>query len=109
MSKKTAIIIGSTGLVGGHLIELLCKAQQFDRIVSISRRPLELKSTKLECHVIDFKHLNEHAGLFNGDALFSCLGSTRKQAGSIAAQRLVDLDYQFQVVQTLPVLALILK
>ena len=34
-----------------------------------------------------------------GDVLFSCLGTTKKQAGSIAAQRIVDFDYQLQIAQ----------
>ena len=96
MSDKTAIVIGSTGLVGGHLIELLCESNQFSRIVSLSRRPIDHSSTKIESYVVDFDDLSDYANLFSGDALFSCLGTTRKQAGSISAQREVDLVYQYQ-------------
>ena len=31
--------------------------------------------------------------------MFSCLGTTKKQAGSIEAQRVVDYDYQWQAAQ----------
>ncbi len=31
--------------------------------------------------------------------MFSCLGTTHKQAGSIEAQRKVDLDYQYEAAQ----------
>ena len=96
MSDKTAIVIGSTGLVGGHLTELLCESNQFSQILSLSRRPIGHSSTKLENHVVDFDNLSDYAKLFRGDALFSCLGTTRKQAGSISAQREVDLVYQYQ-------------
>ena len=34
--------------------------------------------------------------IFSVDVLFSCLGTTKKQAGSIQAQRKVDLDYQYE-------------
>lgn len=46
--------------------------------------------------VIDFEQLEDYPELFKADCLFSCLGTTRKQAGSIAAQRRVDFDYQLQ-------------
>lgn len=32
---------------------------------------------------------------FEGDVLFSCLGTTRKDAGSQAAQRKIDYGYQY--------------
>jgi len=49
--------------------------------------------------VVDFDCLEEYAEFFNADFLFSCLGTTRKQAGSVAAQRKVDLDYQYNAAQ----------
>ncbi|MBL4673220.1 MAG: hypothetical protein JKX81_13265 [Arenicella sp.] len=61
----------------------------------ITRRPIEYASEKVENHVVDFDHLGDHEDLFAGDILFSCLGTTVKQVGSIAAQRVVDLDHQY--------------
>ncbi len=36
---------------------------------------------------------------WGGDWMFSCLGTTRKQAGSIEAQRRVDFDYQLRAAE----------
>jgi len=94
MSSKTAIVVGSTGLVGAHLVELLAKSDVFDKVVSITRRPIAYETSKVENHVVDFSRLNDYPALFNGHALFSCLGTTAKQAGSLNAQRLVDLEFQ---------------
>lgn len=93
--KKTAIVIGATGLVGSNVLELLVKAEYVGRIVVITRRPISHTSKNIENHVIDFDQLSANQHLFAGDILFSCLGTTVKQAGSIAAQRVVDLDYQY--------------
>ncbi|MBL0019754.1 MAG: hypothetical protein IPP17_25820 [Bacteroidetes bacterium] len=60
------------------------------------RRSTEKQHPKLEEHVIDFAADGCMARPSQGDVLFSALGTTRKQAGSIDAQRIVDYDYQLQ-------------
>ena len=53
-------------------------------------------SPNVENRVVNFDRLEDDAAFFQADLLFSCLGTTRKQAGSIDAQRKVDLDYQYR-------------
>jgi uncharacterized protein YbjT (DUF2867 family) len=93
--NKTAIVIGATGLIGSNVVSLLAEAEHVGRVVVITRRAVEFASKKVENHVVDFARLNEHKDLFTGDILFSCLGTTIQLAGSVAAQRVVDLDYQY--------------
>lgn len=95
--KKTAIVLGATGLVGGHLVKLLAKADHIGTVVAISRKPIHYESNKVHNAVVDFDNLIEHKDAFKGDILFSCLGTTLKQAGSVSKQRIVDFDYQYQV------------
>ena len=92
---KTAIVVGATGLVGGALTDRLGNADHIHKVVTLTRRPAPHTSPKVENQVVDFDQLEEMAAFFAADLLFSCLGTTRKQAGSIAAQRKVDLDYQY--------------
>lgn len=94
-----AIVIGATGLVGSALLEQLCQSDRFESVVAISRRPLTYTHRKLSTVQVDFEQLSLQAKAFAGDVLFSCLGTTKKQAGSIAAQRVVDVDYQYQAAQ----------
>ena len=98
--NKTAIVIGATGLVGSQVVAQLIEAKHVSKVVTLTRRalrqPEQHDSAKLENHVVDFDRLADSASLFKGDILFSCLGTTLKQAGSIQAQRVVDLDYQYQ-------------
>ncbi|WP_193165522.1 NAD(P)H-binding protein [Microbulbifer hainanensis] len=93
MARK-ALIIGATGLIGRHLTDQLAAAGEIDEVVTFTRRPFRHPSPKVHNHVVDFSRLDDHAAQFTGDLLFSCLGTTRKQAGSIAAQREVDVDFQ---------------
>lgn len=96
---KTAIVIGTTGLVGSELLQKLLSCEHYNHIITFSRRPLPITHSKLTNHVIEFEKLTQYSALFVGDVLFSCLGTTRKQAGSIEAQRIVDFDYQFIAAQ----------
>ncbi|HKS28299.1 MAG TPA: oxidoreductase [Pyrinomonadaceae bacterium] len=92
-SGRTAILLGATGLVGGHCLELLLESEAYSRVVSLGRRGSGREGSKLEEHVVDFEHLYDSAHLFRGDDLFCCLGTTIKKAGSQAAFRQVDFNY----------------
>ncbi|MBA6399815.1 NAD(P)H-binding protein [Colwellia sp. BRX10-4] len=98
MAKK-AIVIGATGLVGRAIVDQLVSCDHISEIITLTRRPSPHASTKVCNQVVDFDHLNNYITLFDADFLFSCLGTTVKQAGSIVEQGRVDLDYQFEVAQ----------
>ena len=92
---KTAIVLGATGLVGRNLVSRLIEERCFEKILAVTRRPVEYKSEKVVNEVINFDELDSYSDVFNGDVLFSCLGTTRKQAGSFQRQRQVDFEYQY--------------
>ena len=92
--NKTVIVVGATGLIGKELVRFLADEPSNARVVTLTRRPITYAGSKVTNHVVDFDNLQDSAKLFKGDVLFSCLGTTAKQAGSIRAQRIVDLDYQ---------------
>jgi len=82
-------------LVGSALVDHLADADHIDKVITFTRRSVRHSSIKVFNQVVDFDRLEDFASLFSSDYLFSCLGTTRKQAGSIESQRRVDLDYQF--------------
>lgn len=93
---KVAIVIGATGLIGRALVNKLADADHIEQVVSVTRRQVEYTNPKVVNEVVKFDTLEEYASVFSGDILFSCLGTTKKQAGSIEAQRIVDLEYQYR-------------
>ncbi|WP_435237310.1 NAD-dependent epimerase/dehydratase family protein [Psychromonas sp. PT13] len=97
--NKTAVVIGATGLVGHAIVMQIIQMEQISKIVTLTRRPVSYSSEKVVNQVVDFDNLEGISELLRGDYLFSCLGTTLKQAGSIEAQRKVDIDYQFKVAQ----------
>ena len=91
---NTAVVVGATGLVGRSLVEQLVDATHVDRVVTVTRRAIAHASPKVANEVVNFDKLDDYASAFRGQWLFSCLGTTREQAGSVEAQRRVDVDYQ---------------
>ncbi|BDY06428.1 NAD(P)H-binding protein [Ferrimonas sp. YFM] len=97
--SQTAVVIGATGVVGRALVDQLSRQPNIQQVRTLTRRPAPHSSPKVDNRVIDFDHLSQYADLMKGDLLFSCLGTTRKQAGSIDAQRKVDYSYQWRVAE----------
>lgn len=93
---KTALLIGATGLVGSQLLIALLAEDRFAHVISFGRRTTGKDHPKLEEHAIDFDAPASWSSLVKGDIAFSSLGTTLKQAGSQAAQKKVDYDYQFR-------------
>lgn len=89
-----AIVIGATGAVGKDLVEELLSRGEYEKIITFTRRPLDIKSEKIESCIIDFDRPSDWAHLVKGDVLFSALGTSLKQAGSKEAQYRIDHDYQ---------------
>ena len=89
------LLIGATGAVGSDLLELLLEDGEVESVVIFVRRNPGVEHPKLTVHVIDFEKPEKWSHLVKGDILFSCLGTTRKDAGSKNAQWKVDYDYQY--------------
>lgn len=91
-----ALVIGATGAVGKDLVKLLLDDEEVERVDIFVRREVNIPSTKLVVHIVDFDNPESWAHLLQGDVLFSCLGTTIKAAGSQKAQWKVDYTYQYE-------------
>ena len=87
---STALIAGSSGLVGGFLLQQLLEAPDYDHVVAVGRRPPALTQGKLRTVTADFAALDGVAAELRCDDVFCCLGTTLKRAGSREAFRAVD-------------------
>lgn len=86
---KTSVIIGSTGLIGRNLIEILSKNEGYSNLYSISRSKPEKLPSKVT-------HIDFNSGRYaipqNIDTAFCCLGTTMKKAGSKESFHKVDYE-----------------
>jgi len=90
---RSALVLGATGLVGGHCLELLLGDPAWSRVNVVARRPSGRTHPRLTEVVADFERLEAHAEAFAVDAVFCCLGTTIRKAGSQEAFLRVDHDY----------------
>lgn len=74
--KKTAIILGATGLTGSLLLENLLKDSEFGKIKLFSRSSVNKNDPKIEEHIVDLFQLGNYAQDFNADVVFCCIGTT---------------------------------
>ncbi|MBX3710516.1 MAG: NAD(P)H-binding protein [Lysobacter sp.] len=86
------LILGSTGLVGGHLLRLALDDDRVARVVAPVRRTLPVHP-RLDAPVVDFEALPADAAWWRVDAVACALGTTIRDAGSREAFRRVDVDY----------------
>ena len=94
--RKTAIVIGATGLVGSNLVALLLADSRFEHVKVFVRKSTCLHNDKLEEHVVNFDEPDTWKKLVTGDVLYSAMGTTLKAAGGKDAQYKVDYTYQYQ-------------
>ena len=94
-SRRTALIAGATGLVGGHLLQRLLADPRYKRVITVSRKTLGIERPKLRPLITGFDAIEAAvAGLGETvDDAFCALGTTIKTAGSRAAFRRVDFGY----------------
>lgn len=87
-----ALIIGAAGATGKNLVQVLLQDPGYTEIVIFVRRSTGIVHPKLVEIVIDFDKLENESDLIKGDVWFSCLGTTRKTAGSKEKQWHIDYD-----------------
>lgn len=96
---KKAIVIGSTGMVGTQLIELLIFSNEYSEIVSLVRRGSGIIHSKLKEYIVDFDQPESWKDFVTGDVLFSCMGTTIAKAKTKSNQYKIDYTYQLKVAE----------
>jgi uncharacterized protein YbjT (DUF2867 family) len=91
--SKTALIAGSTGLIGGQLLQMLLDSDRYSKVVALTRQDLSLEHPKLTQLKIDFSKLGESLDDFAADDIYCCLGTTMAKARSKENFYQVDFYY----------------
>jgi uncharacterized protein YbjT (DUF2867 family) len=96
---KTALLLGSTGLIGKELLSNLLQSAHYEKVIIFVRKNSAISHPKLEQVVVNFDKLEEIKQLVKGDDFFCTIGTTIKNAGSKEAFVKVDLEYPKQFAQ----------
>ena len=93
------VLLGATGLVGGHALQLLLDDARCSAVIAPTRRALSVQHAKLDAPLIDFDAPADDAALWSADAVICALGTTMKHAGSREAFRRIDHGYPLKFAQ----------
>ena len=89
---KTALLFGSSGLVGRHLLNQLIKDTNYSKIKLFVRLVPEINDPKVEIIKTDFNNLQNHKEDIKGDDCFFCIGTTKKNSPDKDEYKRVELD-----------------
>jgi len=92
------IVLGASGLVGSHILDLLCKDDRVSKIYCLVRRSLHVENVKVEEIVVDFDNRSTFPTL-EASSLFVAFGTTLNKAGSKEDQFRIDVDIPSMVMQ----------
>ncbi len=96
---KTALLFGSSGLVGGHLLQQLIQNSNYSKIKIFVRSLTEINDPKVEIVKTDFSNLEKHKEDIKGEDCFFCIGTTKKNSPDKNEYRRVELDLPKQIAQ----------
>lgn len=91
--KKTAVVFGATGLVGGQLVRLLLNDPEYQKVTVVVRRLIKEGSPRLEqIELTDFEQLDSLKNRLKATEYHCCIGTTIKKAGTKHAFRYIDFE-----------------
>ena len=96
---KTALVFGSSGLIGGHLLYQLIKNDNYNKIKLFVRSETDIKETKIEIIKTNFSDLENHKEDIKGDDCFLCIGTTKQNSPDKNEYKKVELDIPIKIAQ----------
>ena len=96
---KTALLFGSTGLVGGHVLNYLIQNSNYSKIKIFVRSKIELSDPKIKIIETDFNDLEKNRNDITGEDCFFCIGTTRKNSPNQNEYERIELNVPKQIAQ----------
>lgn len=88
--KKTAIILGATGLSGSILLKKLMNDNRYETIKLFSRKEIDGLPSKVKQFVGDILELENFKKDFTADEVFCCIGTTAKKTPDKTLYKKID-------------------
>ena len=96
---KTALLFGSSGLIGSHILFKLIKNNNYHKIKLFVRSDPKMNDKKLEIIKTDFNNLKNYKEYIKGDDCFFCIGTTRKKTPIKEEYRRVEYAIPVEIAQ----------
>ena len=96
---KTALLFGSSGLIGGHLLSKLIKNNDYNKIKLFVRSEPKINDSKIEIIKTDFNNLKNYKEYIKGDDCFFCIGTTKKKVPNKDEYRRVEYEIPVEIAQ----------
>jgi uncharacterized protein YbjT (DUF2867 family) len=90
---KRALVFGSSGFVGSHLLSELLNSSDYEQITAVARKTLNITHPKLRIVIGDYNSLASVKSETAADEVFIALGTTRASSPAKAEYYQVDHDY----------------
>lgn len=93
---KTAWVAGATGLVGGHIVNLLNQNPNYGEVFAFVREPVQTEwatHPKVKQWIVDYDDLKAIDHNACVDDLFCALGTTKKKTPDAARYYDIDVNY----------------
>ena len=94
---KTALIFGSSGLIGNELFKTILLNNSYDKIKVFVRSIPEVNNPKVEIIKTDFSNLEQYKDKIIGDDCFFCIGTTKKDTPDQDEYRRVEYNIPVDV------------
>ena len=94
---KTALIFGSSGLIGNELFKTILLNNSYDKIKVFVRSIPEVNNQKVEIIKTDFFNLEKYKDKIIGDDCFFCIGTTKKDTPDKEEYRRVEYNIPVNV------------
>ncbi len=89
---KTALVFGSSGLIGRHLLYQLIKNDNYNMIKLFVRSETSINEPKIKIIKTDFNYLENYKEDIKGDDCFFCIGTTKQNSPNKNEYQKVELD-----------------
>ena len=96
---KTALLFGSSGLIGGHLLNKLIQNNVYNKIKIFVRTEPEIQDSKIEIINADFNNLKNHIEDIKGDDCFFCIGTTKQNSPDKNEYKRIERDMPVEIAQ----------
>jgi len=90
---KKAILYGASGLVGSYILENLLNNTNYEQVIIVVRKDLNIQHPKLKTLIGDFNTLPEVVKDIQVDEVFIALGTTQKKTPDKKLYYQIDHDY----------------